>query len=55
MYIDKLDTIAKKYNNTYHSTIKMKPVDLKYSTYIDFGIEKNDEDPKFKVGKHVRI
>ena len=28
VYIDKLDYIVKKYNDTYHSTIKMKPVDL---------------------------
>ena len=25
VYIDKLDDIVNKYNNTYHSTIKMKP------------------------------
>ena len=34
-YIDKLDDIVNKYNNTYHRTIKMKPVDVKYNTYID--------------------
>ena len=34
-YIDKLDDIINKYNNTYHSTIKMKPVDVKSNTYID--------------------
>ena len=28
MYIDKLDDIVNKYNNTYHSTIKMKHVDV---------------------------
>ena len=33
MYIDKLDDIVNKYNNTYHSTIKMKPVDVKSNTY----------------------
>ena len=36
VYIDKLDDIVNKYNNTYHSTIKMEPVDVKLSTYIDF-------------------
>ena len=35
VYINKLDDIANKYNNTYHSTIKMKPVDVKSNTYID--------------------
>ena len=36
VYIDKLDDILNKYNNTYHSTTKMKPIDVKSSTYIDF-------------------
>ena len=29
IYIDELDDIFNKYNNTYHNTIKMKPVDVK--------------------------
>ena len=33
VYIDKLDDIINKYNNTYHKTIKMKPVDVKSNTY----------------------
>ena len=36
VYIDKLDDIVDEYNNTYHRTIKMKPVDVKDDTYIDF-------------------
>ena len=32
IYIDKLDDIVNKYNNTYHSTIKLKPVDVKSNT-----------------------
>ena len=28
LYIDKLDDIGSKYNTTYHSTIKKKPVDV---------------------------
>ena len=55
VYIDKLDDIVHEYNNTYHRTIKMKPVDVKDNTYIDFKQEVNDKDPKFKVGDHVRI
>ena len=35
VYIDKLDDVVNKYNKTYHSTIKIKPVDVKSSTYID--------------------
>ena len=55
VYIDKLDDILNEYNNTYHRTIKRKPVDVKDNTYIDFKKEVNDKDPKFKVGDHVRI
>ena len=39
----------------HHRTIKMKPVDVKDNTYIDFGKEVNDKDPKFEVGDYVRI
>ena len=34
VYIDILDDIINEYNNTYHRTIKMKPVDVKDNTYI---------------------
>ena len=55
VYVDKLDDIVNKFNNTYRRTIKMKPVDVKDDTYIDSVKELNDKDPKFKVGDHVRI
>ena len=55
MYTDKLDDIVKKYNNTYHESIKMKPVDVKDNTYISFKKEVNDKNPKFEVGDQVRI
>ena len=54
-YINKLDDIVNKCSNTYHSTIKMKPLDVKSSTCIDFGIENNNKNPKFKVSDHGRI
>ena len=53
VYIDKLDDIVNEYNDTYHRTIKMKPVDIKDNAYIDFIKEVNDKDSKFKVGDHV--
>ena len=53
MYIDKLDDIVNEYNNTSNRTIKMKPVDVKDSTYIDSNKEVND--PEFKVIDHVRV
>ena len=55
VYIDKLDDIVTEFNNNYHTTIKMKPVDDKGNTYTDFEKEVNDKNPKFKVGDHVRI
>ena len=55
VYIDKLDDIASKYNNTCHTSIKRKPVDVKDNKYIDLRKEINDKNPKFKVGDHVRI
>ena len=54
-YIDKLDEILNKCNNTYHSTVKMKTVDVNSGIYIDFGIENNEKDPKLKVCDYVRI
>ena len=55
VYFDKLDEVVNKYNNTYHRTIKMKPIDVKSSMYINSSKEINDEDPKFKIGDIVRI
>ena len=55
VYIDKLDDIVGEYNNTYHRTIKMKPVGVENNTYIDFEKEFNNKDPKFKVDDYVRI
>ena len=55
VYIDKLDDIVNKYNNTYHKTIKMKPVDVKSKIYVISSKEVNDKDPKFKIGHIVRI
>ena len=55
VYIDKLDDIVDECNNTYHTTIKMKPIDVKDNTYINTSKEINNKDPKFKVGDYVRI
>ena len=55
VYIDKLGDIVDEYNNTYHTTIKMKPTDVKDNTYINTDKEINNKDPKFKVGDHVII
>ena len=58
VYFNVLDDIVKDYkdyNNTVHSSIRMKPKDVKNNTFIDNIEEQNKEDPKFKVGDYVRI
>ena len=54
-YIDKLDDIVNKYNNTYDSAIKMKPFDVKSNTCINSSKEDNNKDPKFEIGDIVRL
>ena len=53
VYINKLDDIVDEYNNTNHTTIKMKPIDVQDNTYINADKEINNKDPKF--GDRVRI
>ena len=55
VYIDVLDDIVDKYNNTYHETIKIKPIDVKMDSFTQYNDESNEKDPKFKVGDPVRI
>ena len=55
VHINKSDVIVDEYDNTCHRKIKMKPVDVKDNTYIDFRKEVNDKYPKFKIGDRVRI
>ena len=43
-----------KCHNTYHSTITMNPIDVKWSKYINFGVKNNEKDPKFKISDHSR-
>ena len=55
VYYNVLDDVVNKYNNTKHSTIKMKPTDVgdnNKRVYID---EHNEKDSRFKVGDRVRI
>ena len=49
VYSDVLDDVVNKYNNTKHSTIKIKPIDVKNNkrVYID---EHNEKDSRFKLG-----
>ena len=47
-------TIVKKYKNTYHSAVKIKPDDVKWKSYIKSSKEINNKDSKFKIGDIVR-
>ena len=51
VYIDKFDNIV----NKYHRAIKIKPVNVKLSIYIDFNKENNKEGSRFKVDDNVKI
>ena len=55
VYLDVLNDIVDEYNNTYHKTIKMKPVDVGDDSFAEYDEESNEKDRKFKVGDHVRI
>ena len=48
VYFDVLD-IVDKYTNTVHKTIKMKPIDVKGNTYIDFKKEVKDKILNLKL------
>ena len=47
-YIDKLDDILNEYKDSYHRTIKMKPIDVRSGNYVEYNINSNDKDPKFR-------
>ena len=55
VFIDKLDDIGNKYNNTYHNTIKMRSVYVKSNTYFNYSRKINKRDPKFRVGDNAII
>ena len=49
VYINKLDDIIDKCNNTYHRATKMKPIVLKTGTYVDNDVENNEKMPNLKL------
>ena len=55
VYYDVLGDIVDEYNNIYHKTIKMKPIDVGDDSFAKYNEESNEKDPNFKVGNHVRI
>ena len=55
VYFDVLNYIVDEYNNTYHNTIKRKPIDVGDHSFAEYNEECSEKDPKFKVGNYVRI
>ena len=55
IYFDVLDDIVDKYNNKYHRTIKMKPINVKSDFFAEYNEKSNEKDPRFKVNDRVRI
>ena len=55
VYIDVLNDIVNRYNNTVHRTIKMKLIDVTNDTYAECNKEFNKKGTKFQVNDHVRI
>ena len=55
VYFNVLDDIVDKYNNSFHSSIKMKPKDVTDIKYAEYSEETNKKCPKFNIGDNVRI
>ena len=55
VYIDVLNYIVNKYNNTIYKTTKIKPIDVTNNSYAEYNEDFNKNGPKFKVNDHVRI
>ena len=54
-FFDVLNDTVDKYNNTYHKTIKIKPIDVGDDSFAEYNEESNENGPKFKIDDHVRI
>ena len=55
VYYDVLDDIVNEYNNTKHSTIKMKPKDVKDDNKRVYIEDHNEKSARYNVGDRVRI
>ena len=55
VYIDVLNDIVNKYNNTVHKTIKTKPIEVTNDSYVEYNEDSNKRNPECKVDDHVRI
>ena len=48
VYLNVINDIVDEYNNTFHKTIKMKPIDLKSDSFAECNEEPNEKDPNSK-------
>ena len=48
-YFDVLD------DKTYHSSIKMNPIDVKCNSYAEYNVDSDSKGAKFKISDHVRF
>ena len=55
IYFDVLNDIVKKYNNTIHRNIEMKPIEVTDDSYAEYNEIANKKNPKFKADDNVRI
>ena len=55
VYFDALNDMVDEHNNTYHITIKIKPIDVGNDSFAECNEESNEKGPKFKKGDYVRI
>ena len=53
VYLDVLDNIVNKYNNTVYRTIKMKLIAVTSDSYAEYNENSNKKDPNF--GEDIRI
>ena len=54
VYFDVLDDIFDEYNNAFHKTIDMKPIDVRFDSYTGYNVDSTQNDPKFKIDDHVK-
>ena len=55
MFFDVLNDIVDKYNNVFHKTIEMNPINVKNDSFAEYNEEFNEKGSKFNIGDHVRI
>ena len=49
VYIDSLNDIVNRYNNTVHKTIKIKPIDVTNDSYVEYNEDSNKKILNLKL------